>query len=486
MLLLGSVVFATNPARAQNSPNILFCISDDQSFAHNSFMGARELSTPAIDQLANDGVVMANAYCTAPSCAPSRASVLTGRYAWQMQQGDLLYGSLPERYLLFTKLLQDHGYFTGITGKGYAPANQNLEGFHSNPIGRHYNLPYENAQPEGLSSTNYTEGFKAFLRDKPADQPFFFWFGASEPHREYKMGIGRQNGITPANIEVPGFLPANEVVRNDMADYYYEIEWYDRHLGQMITHLRETGQLTNTIVIVTSDNGMPFPRAKASLYEYGVHVPFVIYWDQVEGNRILQDFISFADIAPTLLQAANIEIPETMTGKSFFEALRSGKSGYYDSARNWVVTSFERHVIARPEMATYPMRMIRKDGGVLIKNYKPDRWPAGNPEPNASFLGAFGDIDNSPSKTEVLLSKKTNKELYYDIAVGKRPAYELYNIHRDPYQLVNLASDKKYQEILSDLEDQLNAHLKSTSDPRMEGKDPWQSYPYYGKVSDTN
>jgi N-sulfoglucosamine sulfohydrolase len=477
VVLAFSDLFSQNK---QNQPNILFCISDDQSFVHNGYMGTRELHTPAIDKLVHEGIVFGNAYCSVPSCAPSRASILTGRNAWQLEQGGLLYGALPEKFIVFTSLLKENGYSVGLTGKGYQPANHNLEGFYKVPIGPNYG-EVKNDAPEGISSTDYSANFKKFHADKPGDKPFFFWYGSSEPHRPYRQGIGKDSGKNLDNIEVPGFMPNVETVRSDMADYYVEIEWFDKHLGEMMAYLDSIGELENTIIIVTSDNGMPFPRAKANLYDYGVHLPLIVHWNGAQGGRTVQDFISLTDIAPTVLEAAGIEVPEMMAGKSFHYAINSKESGFIDPSRDQVVTAFERHTVCRPGEITYPMRMIRKGDWVYIRNFEPQRWPAGNPEDMKNLLSPFGDIDASPSKTVVMDAKGTDESLYYYLSCEKRPENELYNLHSDPFQMNNLWGQEQYAAKQNELKEAMYDYLRKTDDPRMEGKSPWDDYPYYGK-----
>ncbi len=158
--------------------------------------------------------------------------------------------------------------------------------------------------------------------------PFSFWYSAFEPHRAYDKGLGKRIGIDPSKIRVPAFLPDNPEVRSDIADYLAEIQWFDRHLQSMIDLLRERGELDNTIIVVTSDNGMPFPRAKANLYEYGTHEPLAIYWGKnIPNGRRVSDLVSFTDFAPTFLETAGIPVPPEMSGKSLIAGPEIKKRG---------------------------------------------------------------------------------------------------------------------------------------------------------------
>ena len=477
LLLLINGCFAK--AAAQQKPNILFCIADDQSFAHTSNQGAAELNTPNFDRVAKSGVIFNNAYTNVSSCAPSRASILTGRNIWELEEGGLLFGALPKKYTTFSTLLSQNGYSTGHSGKGYMPANKN-EPYQTRPLAPEFNHIKMDA-PKNMSNKDYAENFNAFLSNKEKDKPFFFWFGSHEAHRGYDAGSGARAGKDISKIEVPGFLPDNELIRNDIADYYNEIEWFDSHLGRMIKALEEAGELENTIIIVTADNGMPFPRAKGTCYDYGTHMPLAICWgNKIKGGNHVDDFISFTDFAPTLLEAAGIAVPEDITGNSFLEVLLSNKSGQIDPKRDRVFTALERHTYCRPGGAPYPIRTIRKGDWLYMINFEPDRWPSGNPDFASPHQGFYGDIDAGPSREYLIVNKdEASVKFYADLSLEKRPEVELYNVKEDPYQLHNLASADTYANLCIELKTDLFAYLKKTNDPRMRGESPWDNYPYF-------
>jgi len=295
--------------KVEKRPNILFCISDDQSYLHTSIQGTKELHTPNFDRVANGGILFNNAYCNASSCAPSRAAIITGKNIWELEEGGLLFGGLPKKYVSFSHLLRQHGYVTGLTGKGYGPANVKDEPYHNEPIADAFNDIVLNA-PEGIANTDYASNFDAFFVQRDKEKPFFFWYGAKEPHRAYKAGIGAESGKDISKIQVPEFLPDNEVVRNDIADYYFEIEWFDTLLGRMIKTLEDAGELDNTIIIVTADNGMPFPRAKTTSYDFGTHMPLAICWgNKVKAGAKIDDFISLLISPPHYWQQRALLFP---------------------------------------------------------------------------------------------------------------------------------------------------------------------------------
>jgi uncharacterized sulfatase len=477
-------------AAADKRPNILFCISDDQSWVHTSINGDPVVKTPNFDRIAREGLIFTNSYTNAPSCAPSRAAILTGQNFWQLEEGGLLFGRLKKKYPIFTNLLEKAGYEIAKTGKGYGPANQEFDDTWKNPCGENWSplsldLPYTqelSEDEEGVTEVNYAANFAAFLNGRDKSKPFFFWFGGYEPHRDYVFKSGESLGLDPGKVDVPSFLPEVEEIRHDICDYLFEIEWFDQHLGKMLKILEDLGEIENTLIVVTSDNGMPFPRAKATVYEYGVHMPLAISWKDGIKNpgRIIDDFVNHIDFAPTFLEVAGIEVPKEMTGRSLRKMFTNNRSGFVDPERSMTVTGIERHVWARPDGKTYPRRAIHTDNLVYIRNYESHRWPMGDPDFEASHQDVFGDIDAGPTKKYMMEHQKKDsvKELFA-MSFGKLPAEEIYDIKKDPAQMNNLADDPDYSWLKKMLKKDLEEYQKKTGDPRVFGQSPWDDYPFY-------
>ena len=483
--LLGLIAFliSCSTQNPPEQPNILFCISDDQSWIHTSIMGDPQVKTPGFDRVATQGILFNNAYCSAPSCAPSRASILSGRHIYDLKEGGLLFGGIPKEIDLVTDILENSGYKVGYTGKGYGPGNMGDDQYwHEEEIlGKEY-VEIEMEASEEISSLDYANNFKEFLRENERlSNPFFFWYGGLEPHRGYDKGIGAKHGLNPDSVRVPEFLPDNKESRTDIADYIYEIEWFDKHLVRMIEQLEKIGELENTIIIVTSDNGMPFPRAKATLYEYGTHMPLAIMWgNKIKGGRRIEDFIGASDFAPTILDLVGIEIPKAITGKSFRDILESSEEGMINPERNMVVTALERHTYCRPGGLPYPSRAIRKGNWTYIMNFEPDRYPAGHPKFLAAHNVIYGDVDEGPSR-KYMLDNRNDPEVahLFELAFGKRPEEELYDISKDPFQMNNLVEDSSHADIKRELKIEMFNYLTETGDPRMKNESPWDYYPYY-------
>ena len=477
---------ATAAPRAPR-PNILVALSDDQSYPHASAYGCSFVRTPAFDRVARDGVLFTNAFAASPGCSPSRASLLTGRYPWQNEQAGTHASSFASTYLTYPQLLAAAGYKMGHTGKGWGPGNFAVGGFSQNPAGPAYSVATKDV-PDGIHQVDYAGSFRQFLTEWQANgdppEPFCFWFGAHEPHRRFHPEIGQQHGAAKSDVQVPGFLPDLPAVRSDLLDYAFEIEWYDRHLQQMLDELAARGQLENTIVIVTSDNGMAFPRAKANCYEFGIHMPLAIRWGaQVPGGRTVTDLVSLVDLMPTILDAAGVTHPgePAMAGHSLVPLLKSGRGGRVDPGRDAVYAARERHSSSRWNNLGYPQRAIRSDGFLYIRNFHPERWPAGAPQTlveqgsssSAPQLGpphgAYHDVDASPT-LELLVDGRHDPGIasFFHLATAHRPAEELYDVQADPACLHNLSRDSQFAEQRRRLAGQLEKFLQETGDPRAE------------------
>ncbi len=462
-------------------PNIILFISDDQSWIHTGYAGDPVVQTPHIDRIAERGVVFTNTFNNAPACAPSRASMLTGRNFWELEEAAIHFSFFPAKFKTFTDILRDNGYEVGYTGKGWGPGI--WEGYRErDPSGKAIQEVFYDQVPQGINKNHYAANFEKFHEAKK-DKPYFFMLGTTEPHRDLAAGMGKASGLNPDNVEVPGFLPDTEVVRNDLLDYYYEINWFDNQIGEVLRYLDTKGELENTYIIITSDNGMAFPRAKSNLYDYGSRLPMVITGPAVSinGNSV-SDFNTLKDLAPTILEIASISIPEEMNGKSLLPLLKATEAGRIDESRDFVVMGKELHGWCHPNGEINPVRGIRTDEFLYIQNIKPEMWPAGHPDPKYAWdLMPFGDVDHGPSKEEVIKLKDTpSYQDYFNLAFGKRPPEELYNINEDPYQLHNLAFKPGYQEIKNALVKRMKNYLTSTGDPRTLGKpEVFDKAPYF-------
>lgn len=452
----------TTAVAADPRPNVVFLIADDWSWPHAGSYGDRVVTTPNFDRVAREGVLFTRSYCVSPSCTPSRGAILTGQTVHRLENGANLWSDLPQKFLAYPDLLEKAGYRVGLTGKGWGPGSQELFGRTRNPAGP------------------TVRGFGPFLDELPEGTPFCYWYGSQDPHRPYDKGTGAQAGMRPEDVVVPPFFPDTPEIRADILDYYFEVARFDRAVGEILDLLDRKGLAANTMVVVTSDNGMPFPRCKANLYDSGTHMPLAIRWpSRITTPRVVDAFVSHADFAPTFLEAAGLKPLPEMTGRSLLP-LMEGKT---EAGRDRVFVERERHANVRQGDLSYPVRSVRTAQHSYFRNLRPDRWPAGDPEKYIA-VGPFGDIDGSPSK-ELLLDRRDDPAIapFFQRACAQRPAEELYDLAQDPGETVNLAGKPEYAAIRQRLRADLDRWMAETADPRATpegGDDRFDRYPYFG------
>lgn len=467
---------------AAERPNILFIIADDASRDSFGAYGSTYVDTPNFDRIAREGVLFTEAYNCNPKCAPARACLLTGRYSWQLEESCNHNPIMSDKWVFYPYLLEQAGYAVGLTGKGWGPGSHpDIDGNspkEANPAGYPFNRHTAKPPYSGISNRDYAANFGDFLEQRPTDRPFCFWLGTTEPHRAYEKDSWKKQGRDLSKVTVPAYYPDNETIRGDLADYAIEVEWYDSHIGSALQHLEQHGLLDKTLIIATSDHGMPFPRVKGQIYDDGFHIPMAARWGgHIQPGRTVTDFITFPDLAPTLLELAGVPAHPQMTGQSFARQLLSEQSGRIDPARDHTLLGKERHDVGRTDgeqlSVGYPARALRNDKYLYVHNFKPQRWPVGDPE--------FGllNCDDSPTKRYLTGLSVTDPDYpYYEMAFGKRPAEELFDIVQDPDCVRNLADDPQFAAVKLRLWNQLQQELTAQGDPRMlDGGDIFDYYP---------
>jgi uncharacterized sulfatase len=460
----------------------LIAISDDHSWMHTSIQGSAFVATPSLDSVASSGFLFSNAYAGSPGCSPSRAALLTGRHHWMIGPAGTHGSSFPVHYQTFVDLLEDAGYKVGFTGKGWGPGDWLAGGRKKNPAGVEYNeLKLKKKPKKGISSTDYAANFEQFMDERDDGEPFYFWYGAHEPHLSYAEGPRKEEEL--ATVEVPGFLPDTAASRSMLLDYADEINHFDTHLGRIIARLEAAGELDNTLIIVTADNGMPMPRAKANGYDYGIHVPLAIRWGKSSTEAVIVDEpVGFVDLSATVAEAAGLEIPEQFVGQSLL-GLLNGDTAELDYDRA-VFSGRERHSSSRYQNLSYPQRMMRRGDFLIVWNARPELDPAGAPRNIADGElspphSAYFDIDDSVIKRE-LLAKRDDFYIgpFFHLAVDKRPEWQFFNVADDPDCLNDLADDPEHARVVAEYKRQLTDTLKATGDPRALGYGHvWEDYP---------
>jgi uncharacterized sulfatase len=501
------------PLRAAetNRPNILFCFADDWGRYASCYAGIEGrpslnhvIRTPNVDRLAREGVMFRNAFAPAPSCTPCRSALLTGRYWWNTDRGAILQGAIWNTNIpSFPLLLREAGYHIGKSYKVWSPGTPA-----DAPFGGQKHA-YEKA---GRSPNNFSEeatkmvqagmtmaaarekilaqvrgNFDAFLADRKPGQPWLYWFGPTTTHRTWIKGSGKKLwGIEPDSLRgnLPGFLPDVPEVREDVADYLGECQAYDAYVGALLKRLEEAGELERTLVVISGDHGMPgVPGGKCNLYDFGTAVALVARWPGGRGGRVVDDFVNLMDLAPTFMEVGRVKIPEGVSGRSLVGLLNSSASGQIDPTRTYVVTGRERHVAsAREGNLPYPMRAIRTENFIYVRNFASSLWPMGAPyavtetggptaqELEGNTFVAFPDMDASPTKAWLVAHRHDlyGKE-FFERAFAKRPGEELYDLRSDPQQTNNVAGEVSSLVEKSAMARRLLKVLHEAHDPRVTG-----------------
>lgn len=474
-LFLGVVahIRAASAEKPFPPPNVVLFITDDESWLERSAYGWSNLPTPHFDRVARDGILFTRGYTSVPSCAPSRASLLTGRNFWELEEGAFIQAWLPAKFPVLPDLLTAGGYHAGYTGKGWGPGVPPPSRGRRNPAGTAYNEVKRGTLEDGISPIDYAGNFERFLSARPAGKPFSFWVGCLEPHdpvgADNHLKLAAQHGLTPEAIKVPGFLPDTPGIRRHRANMLYEVCHADADLGRILRILEERGELSNTLVIVTSDNGTQLLRSKANAYDWGVREPLAIMWPaHIKPGRRVDDFVNFADFAPTILHAAGLPVPPSMSGRSFLDILLSPASGRLDPTRGWTVAGLEWHGELEP--VNLAVRMIRDERYQYLINYGtgPRLAPSARPPlPDRDFERTAA----TAGETELVLKHPDHPTVkpFLTLLRDARPREELYDCEADPWELKNLADSPAHAAVKARLKAQLEAYQRQTKDPRITG-----------------
>ena len=409
---------------AATPPNFVFLISDDHTAADMGCYGNPHIRTPHLDRLASEGMRLDRCFAASPQCSPNRSAILTGCTP-HTTSTSRLHTPMPDWEPTFLEPLKQRGYFTGAFRKVHqGPAFDKRWDFYSN----NPNMP-----------------FSAFFEKRPKDRPFFLHVGFIDPHRPYADGAVNPPH-DPAKVHVPAFLPDTPAIRRDLAHYYDEISRMDSECGAVLELLRTHGLESNTFVLFTGDNGMPFPRAKGTCYDPGLHVPLIARWPgRIAPASVRQELLSHVDLAPTWLDAAGLPTPAKMQGRSFLNLLTGGRYTPREAVfaeRNWH-DNFD------------PIRSVRTARHKLIFNAAP----------HFPYRPAW-DLADSLSWKSVLEEARRGKLTppQRQMLAPARPVLELYDLERDPAEFDNLAASPAHSAVLDDLQRRLSSWMHETLD----------------------
>ena len=430
MILVALLCTVTIPALAEERPNIILFIVDDVSSDDFGCTGNCFARTPSIDQLAADGTRFTNFFLTASSCSPSRCSIITGRYPHNNGEACELHQPLSAHLVKFPALLKKAGYYTAIAGKDHMPQKEADEKavWDLKKGGR--------VQGNSGGEAHWLE----IVRNRPREQPFFFWFASFDAHRGWdadqewdggKYGPAHQ----PEKVAISPYLADTRETRKDLASYYNEITRFDWFVGQVVQELKRQQTLENTLILVMADNGSPFPRAKTRVHDSGMKAPFIAHWPAGirTGGSSSDQLLSAIDICPTVLELAGVTVPQQVQGTSLAPLLADPEKRvreYAFSEHNW--HDYEAHG-----------RAVRDSAGYLyIRNALPEK----------SWAGPADSIA-SPSHKALVAAREagTLTKGQADVLLAPRPSEELYLTVEDPAQLENLVEVKAHARKLAEL-----------------------------------
>ena len=469
LLLVGlTLLCASLQAADAVKPNILFILGDNWRYPTAGILGDPMAKTPAFDRIAREGVLFTHTFNPVPSCSPTRSCLLTGKIAHQLGERASLWSGFPKDTPVVTQLLRKAGYDIGYASKPWAPGNVEVSGWKENPVGPKF------------------ADFADFHAKRDATKPFFFWLGNTDTATKggkLPYLADAKAKLDASKLTVPPELPDCPEVRDDLMSYYGGVMKLDDEAAQAIAVLEKAGELDNTVVIYTSDNGWQMPRGLANCYDSGSRVPLAIRWGKtLSAGRKVEDFVNVADLGPTFLELAGLTPPPEMSMHSIMN-LMLGKPDAFK--RDAVFIERERHANVRQHNMSYPVRAVRTPEFLYLRNLRPDRWPAGDPDVLFIHGRPYGDVDTTKVK-DFLLAHQNHPAYAKHISLifGKRPAEELYDLRSDPHQLTNVAAKPEYANALKHHRARVDEWMKQTNDPRVDPtNDDWDKFPYYGKAS---
>ncbi len=465
--LAAAAAFAATPSR----PNIVLIVADDHGTDALGCYGNPVIKTPHLDALAADGTRFTSAFCTTASCSPSRSVILSGLHnhrngMYGLQHDDHHFQSF-ENFKGLPVLLAGAGYRTARIGKFHV-APESVFAFQTVLSAGAANDP----ATIGRSPVEMAEQTRGVIEAKD-ERPFFLYFASDDPHRANAVlpngkptfdtwpkpnRFGNRNegypGITPVSyrpedVRVPSFLPDTPACRAEIAEYYQAVSRLDQGVGRLIALLKAAGKYENTLIVYLSDNGMAFPGAKTTLYDAGMRLPCLVRAPSRKSPGAVQDaMVTWADLAPTLLEVAGVSFdPTSFDGRSF----RAGLDGAALPGRDEIYASHTFHEITM----YYPMRVVRTRRHKLIVNLAHE----------LTFPSAL-DLIKSP--TWISATEAGGRQMLGRRAVGQflqRPKFELYDLERDPDEVTNLADDPAQQALKGQLLEKLKTFQAATKDP---------------------
>ncbi|MEA4916152.1 sulfatase [Proteiniphilum sp.] len=436
--LLGCAVLPPVEINAQDDkrPNFIVFIADDLGWEDIAPYGHPVIKTPNIDRIAAQGCRFDKVFLTASSSSPSRSSIMTAMYP-HSTDAEILHKPLPETAEVVATPLRGAGYFTASVGKWH--------------LGPNVKKQFDLVQDYGGNRRNKMgNDWVAMIANCPKDKPFFIWAGSNDPHRPYNDI--KEVVYTPDDVIIPAYFPDTPGMRQDLADYYNSIARFDKHVGMALDELERQGLMDNTVIMVMTDNGRPFPQCKTRTNQQGMRTPLIIrYPGTVKKGSTSNALISSIDIMPTILDIAGTSYSKEVDGISFRQILSDPEASF----RKYAFAEHNWHNFMAYERAIYSERYI------YSMNYLPDL-PATPP---------LDALRGAGYQSMILLWKENKlKPEHSDCFIVPRPGEELFDYLSDKDCMNNLVSERKFHKVHNELKKQLKKHAQKTSD-KFPGRD---------------
>ena len=444
------LTFVSCISAQEASPNILLITLDDMNWdSPGVYGGIIPDLTPHIDGLAEEGVLFENAYVQAPNCSPSRVVIQTGLYPHQTGMRGFYY--VKDNFNTLPEILKENGYFTGVLNK---PADTSI----SPDFDQYWDERTSIQGAQKRSSSRYSDLLNGFLKKaNKKGKPFYCVVNVADPHKPFfndpssiKKGFDEFEPTkiySEEDIEIPGYLPNNPRIKKDVLNYFNSVKRGDDCIGEIINALKKSKFSENTIVILLSDHGAPFPFAKSSVYQNGVKTPLIVTFpSKFEPTVEKNSMVSSIDIAPTILEMTGNTVPDEMVGQSFYSVLTKNE----EKVGKYVFAQFAENAGGTPR----PSRtVITESYGYIF-----------NPWATGSFVFKSAASSHATYKAMAKISK-FNKEVNKRFNHWKyRAIEEFYDYENDPNALNNLIDNPDYQKIIEELRAVLFNHMKSTDD----------------------
>jgi N-sulfoglucosamine sulfohydrolase len=426
--------------RAQRQPwNLLVLVADDASRVNFGVYGNPTCTTPSVDALASQGMRFEHAYTPVSLCSPSRTSMYTGLYP--IQHGSTGFDPVRADVATWPELFAGTGVVTGSIGKQHVEPKEKFP----------FDFVEEtDALLNRRSPRAYEAAFEEFL-ELAAGRPFTLFVNFKDPHRpfghkrEVERG-GPERLHSPEDVELFPFLVDTPETRTDLARFYDALARMDETLGRLLARLDQHGLAERTVVVFTSDNGMPFPFAKCTLFEVGLNLPFVVRWPGVvEAGTVSDELVSLIDLLPTALELCELPVPEGLAGRSLVPLLAHGTP----LGRSEVYGMHTSQKVGED----YPVRSVRSGPFEYVRNLRPEaRFDAAHLKTITweSWLAAAEKDDAAGQRVARLLH---------------RPREQLFDLEHDPFELRDLARDPEYEQTRERLAALLEARLRELGDP---------------------